>query len=157
MSLKITIGQTWKRTITVTEHGQGVDEDIETSFVAVFKDLPPEEIESAGEQIANLVQPLLDLQAKLKNLKSADDVSSDEITSVVENVQSVTPMIDRVLVAVEGVSIEREDGTPLSADEVLHYMKNAPKYRQAIMAEWEKHQAKASLGNLLLSGARSRG
>jgi len=167
MSLKIKIGQHWKRTITTTEHGQGVDETVEASFVAVFRDLPPDEVNDAQQQITDLLKPIVELrsnllrlsrQVKSEKIKSdsevADSVDIEQLDESIDGIKNATPMIDRVLIGIEGVSIERADGAEMGPDEVLEYMKRSPKYRNAIMAVWEAEQPKVNLGNYLLSGGR---
>lgn len=156
MSMKIKIARQWKRTVKVIEHGDGVDETVEAKFVAVFRDLPPEEVGTAQQQIMDMLKPILDLKSKLLKAKTMEDIDVEQISETTDQLLAVTPMIERVLVAVEGVEIERPDGSMMSLDETLDFMRAMPKYRAAIMEVWEAEQPKVGLGNSLLSGGLSR-
>lgn len=154
---RIRIGQEYKRTCPVELPGPDLDETATIEIVAVFRDQSPDELQTVQEQIRDQVKPMLDL---IRNLSKGNGAGVDleQSRKAVESAGDLEPLLERVLVRVEGLEVENADGSEMSADQVREYCLKKPNFRAAIEAKFteaNKHGA-ASLGNLLKSAGGGR-
>lgn len=161
---RIKLQQEWKRSVTVAlPHPTEVDEDLEISFVAVFKDLSPDELQSYQEQVADEIRPLFEMIRMLD--KAGSKTEGDDQKKALADVQAaaedldedtaadIVPLIERVFVRPERLEIETVDGGTLDAAQTREYCLKEPRFRKAIQAKFDEvHQrGGAGLGNLLRS------
>ncbi len=161
---RIKLQQEWKRSVTVSlPHPTEVDEDLVISFVAVFKDLSPDELQSYQEQVADEIRPLFEMIRMLD--KAGSKTKPDDQAKALADVQAaaedldedtasdIVPLIERVFVRPERLEIETADGGLLDAAQTREYCLKEPRFRKAIQAKFDEvHQrGGAGLGNLLRS------
>lgn len=173
---RIQIAQEYKRTVSMEMpgepkevNGKWTDTTVDIRWIAVFRDLDPEQLQSIQEQIQEQIKPLFGLLRKLtdvqKSLQKGSDVDSQalgetiqESQQAMQSVGDMQPLLDQQFVRAEQLTITDHEGNELGADKVREFVLRHPRYRAALQKVWEKdnEQGGASLGNLLKSAGAGR-
>lgn len=116
--MRIKINDTWKTRVDVELPGEGVDDFVTGHFVAEFKELSLSEMKQTEKARRTKVRDL----ARLREDDQADPAEIERLEDELANADR--GLLDRVLVAVHGLELEKADGSVMSSSELLDYVKD---------------------------------
>lgn len=116
--MRIKISETWKTRVDIALPGAGADEVIEAHFTAEFKELSLSAMKAAEKDRRTKVREASRLRREPEPDLAQIEAIEDELA------QSDRRLLDRVLIAVHGIELEKPDGSVMSQAELLDYVKD---------------------------------
>jgi len=137
------------------KEGKWVENTRELNFIAVMKDMAPEEMQTIQEQILSQLKPVFDVLQNLKG-KQHDEIvlQAEEAETAAKDFAKTKPLLEQKLVRVKDLTVFEPDGkTALDADATRDFVLRHPRFRAAIEKAYKKltGEGGASMGNLLKS------
>lgn len=142
--VRVKIGQTYRRTVTVELPGEEVDEVEKKDLIVTYRDLKPAEQKK-------ITKDLMELLSSIQKIQKGD---TDALKAVdPEAAQRATDVFSKVVVAIENLEVvdENEDGTErlLEGKELLDFVKEYKRLATPIIDKWKEENKNqgVSLGN----------
>lgn len=145
--MRIKINNTWKTRVEISLPGEGADQFIEAHFVAEFRELSLSEMRKI-EKERRVAGRTLDAAL------SADEPDAEEIERLEDELaRADQQLLERVLVGVHGIELEKADGTVMGSSELLAYAKDHTSFMLPIVSAFSERVQKAASKNSKRSGA----
>lgn len=136
--MRIKITDTWKTRVDVSLPGDGVDEFVDGHFVAEFKELSLSQMKATEKERRSKVSELAELREAFnreradeerrgvnlerERIRSSDRAEIERLEDELANADRA--LLDRVLVAVHGLELEKADGSVMTQSELMDYVKD---------------------------------
>ena len=142
--VRVKIGQTYRRTVTVELPGEEVDEVNKKDLIVTYRDLKPSEQKQ-------ITKDLMELLSSIQKVQKGDVEALNAIDP--EAAKRATDVFDKVVLAIENLEVvdENEDGTErmLEGRELLDFVKEYKRLATPIIDKWKEENKNqgVSLGN----------
>lgn len=144
--MRIKINDTWKTRVEVELPGEGADEVVTGHFVAEFKELSLSQMKATEKSRRSKVREL----SRLRKDEEADLADIERLEDALNNADR--ELLDRVLVSVHGLELEKSDGSVMSSAELLDYVKDHTDFMVPIVQAFAGRIQKVAEKNSKRSG-----